>query len=71
MKNEIYGLKGLNLLSFSITLAAKEMKDNIFERKLCINNILFLIATREERDYRLSADSQSVFQGNWRNQGLL
>lgn len=71
MKNEIYGLKGLNLLSFSITLAAKEMKDNIFERKLCINNILFLIATREERDYRLSAGSQSVFQGNWRNQGLL
>lgn len=64
------GFKSL-LLSFSITLAAKEKKENIFERKLCINNILFLLSTREERDYNLSTDSQSVFQGNWGNQGVL
>ena len=66
----VEGLKSL-LLSFSITLATKEKKENIFERKLCINNILFLLATREERDYNLSTDSQSVFQGNWGNQGIL
>ena len=46
----VEGLKSL-LLSFSITLAANEKKENIFERKLCINNILFLLATREDRDY--------------------